>query len=319
MLKIILKSLSLLVAVAATCVAIFSLNPLAGGNQNDYMAAMIDKHKRLDSLPSPKVILVGASNLAFGLNCKLIEDSLNIPVVDMGLHGGLGLSFILNEGRSNIRRGDIVIVSIEYYVGVKGDPQLVKKTIDLYPPAAQYIEAGGFNAIVHPHYLGAYIKHIQTTILQGIPEGAVRAAPNWGYRRGLFSEYGDVVGELNLPKPDELKDSKIGNADYREGIDELNDFAAYVRSRGASVYFVYPDYAESAYQKNKKAIDYLVDQFQSRLNIEIISTPEDFVLPDSNFIDTVYHLTKEGREKRTIKLISILKEKVFKGKGDHPA
>ncbi len=175
------------------------------------MAAMIDKHRTLDSLPSPKIIFVGASNLAFGLNCKIIEDSLKLPVVNMGLHGGLGLYFILNEGRSNIQKGDIVILSIEYYMSVKGDPQLIKRTIDLYPPAAEYVRGSDIRkqitAIAQPQYLSAYIKRIQTTTFEGVQKFAA-AAPKYGYRRELFSAYGDVVGELNLARPKELREIK---------------------------------------------------------------------------------------------------------------
>jgi hypothetical protein len=316
--RLILKSLSLLAAVAATCAYIYSLNPLTGGNQHDYMAAMIDKHRRLDSLPSPKLIFVGASNLAFGLNCRIIEDSLKMPVVNMGLHGGLGLSFILKEGRSNIQAGDIVILSIEHYVGVKGDPQLIKRTIDLYPPAAEYAQADGLTkpiaAMFDPLSISAYVKRIQTNSLEGVRRVEV-AAPKWGYRRELFSSYGDVVAELNLPMPKEIKVSKFGHNDYHDGIDELNAYADYVRSRDALVYFIYPDYRESAYQINKDGINHLAELFQRNLKIEIINTPEDFVFPDSLFLDTVYHMTKEGREQRTLALVRILKEKVFNRKG----
>jgi hypothetical protein len=208
-------------------------------------------------------------------------------------------------------------LSIEYYVSVKGDPLLIRRTIDMYPPAAEYVRGGDAgkygNQIVQPLALNAYIKRIQTITLEGVRRSAV-AAPQYGYRRELFSAYGDVVADLNLPKRKELNEYRLGNNDYTEGIDALNEYADYVRSKGAKVYFTYPDYAESAYLKYKKAIYFLADQYQRKLKIEIISTPEDFVFPDSLFLDTVYHMTREGREKRTLALVRILKDKIFNGK-----
>ncbi|HPG73671.1 MAG TPA: hypothetical protein PLM49_05215, partial [Bacteroidales bacterium] len=61
------------------------------------MAAIIDKHKRIDSIKSPKIIFAGGSNLPFGIDSKMIQDSLHTPVVNLGLHAGLGLDFMLNE------------------------------------------------------------------------------------------------------------------------------------------------------------------------------------------------------------------------------
>jgi hypothetical protein len=41
----------------------------------------------------------------------MIEEALELPVVNLGGHGGLGLEFSLNMAKCNIQEGDIVIVS----------------------------------------------------------------------------------------------------------------------------------------------------------------------------------------------------------------
>ena len=64
---------------------------------NNYLASSIDKHYRLDSLGSPRLILVGGSNLAFGVDSKYMEQRLGMPVVNMATHAGLGMDFILSE------------------------------------------------------------------------------------------------------------------------------------------------------------------------------------------------------------------------------
>jgi hypothetical protein len=320
MLKLLLKSISLLVVAGLTCGYIIYLNPLVPKDPNGYMATIIDKHRRLDSLPSPKLIFVGASNLAFGLNCKLIEDSLKIPTVNMGLHGALGLPFILNEVKSNIKAGDIVILSLEYYLLFKSDIKLIKRTIDLYPEAANYVEMAPIKKAIQEAFyvpvLAANLKRIQTTILHGLPpkDDPSKKIPMSGYRRNMFSEYGDVVGELNYKLPAELRDSKMNIDDYSEGIKTLDKFADYVRSKDASIYFCYSNYPEKAFEKNKKPIYNFKEQLDKQLNIEIINTPEDFVFPEKDFLDTVNHLNKQGREKRTMKMIQILKARVFKNR-----
>ncbi len=318
MFKFIIKGLVIVMAVTATCGYIFYLNPVLGINQNHYMAAMIDKHKRLDSLPSPRLIFVGGSNLAFGMNCKLVEDSLKIPTVNMGLHAGLGLPFILNEMRPEIKKDDIVILSIEYFSSLSGNAQVLRTAVEAYPRSAQFIQRPLIKKFIHDiFHLGdllAYTKRIQFTVISGIPKESKYPSKNSniGYRRNFFSPYGDVIGELNNELPVALKDQGLSNRDYSEGIEVMNDFATYVRSLGASIYFVFPNYPESVFLKNKKPIDSFVGQIRNGLKIEIINNPEDFVLPDKYFLDTVYHLTGDGREQRTLRMIAILKNILFK-------
>ena len=103
----------------------------------------------------------------------------------------------------------------------------------------------------------------------------------------------------------------MGKGDYSRAIHLLNVYADYVRSHGASVYFAYPNYPESIFKKNRKAIEYLENQYTKSLKIPIINTPEDFVYPDSLYLDTVYHLSREGRKLRTKRTIEILRSTVF--------
>ena len=49
---------------------------------NNYLLAYQAKCKRLDSIQSPRIIFVGGSNLAFGLDSKRIEDCLKMKVIN---------------------------------------------------------------------------------------------------------------------------------------------------------------------------------------------------------------------------------------------
>ena len=71
--KFIVKSFLFLAIVALIAVFINLLNKNVKSN---YMAAIIDKHKRLDSIKSPKIILAGGSNLAFGINSGKIREGI---------------------------------------------------------------------------------------------------------------------------------------------------------------------------------------------------------------------------------------------------
>ena len=75
-----------------------------------YNASLVDKVDRLRQINEPKIILVGNSNLSFGIFSDLIETEFNMPVVNLGLHGGLGNAFHEEIAKLNINEGDIVVV-----------------------------------------------------------------------------------------------------------------------------------------------------------------------------------------------------------------
>src|SRR5258708_4132609 len=87
--------LSFAIILTVVIIILFLLPALR--DPNDYLGASAEKEKRENSISRPKIILVGGSNLAFGINSEIIEKEFKMPVVNMGLHAGLGLEFTLNE------------------------------------------------------------------------------------------------------------------------------------------------------------------------------------------------------------------------------
>ena len=77
-------------------------------HEDGYCASLIDKAARLESINDPKIILVGNSNLSFGMDSRRVQEALNMPVVNLGLHGGLGNAFHEDIAKLNINSGDIV-------------------------------------------------------------------------------------------------------------------------------------------------------------------------------------------------------------------
>jgi hypothetical protein len=283
----------------------YSVKPKAIIN-NNFLAAIIDKHNRIDQLHCPKIIFAGGSNIAFGLNSEEVEKEFSVPVVNLGLHAGLGLSFILNELKKTIRNDDVVFLSIEYFLDSDGDFALKKKASDIYQQAGKY-----------------YINDIRSRILMNLDntrKNIKRDKENNKvvidsnkeiqiYSRKAFNKYGDVIAHLEKIPPTELINME-GAFTYRywTGINELNEFYNYAKSKNVAVFFIYPNLSETKFNKSKDAINKLSVDLSNNLEIEILNKPSDFVFSDSLFFDTVYHLNKKGREIRTKRLIEIIKK-----------
>ena len=87
-----------------------------------YLGELAAKYERLKDTDGAKIILIGGSNLAFGVDSATIEEYMNMPVVNFGLYATLGTKLMLDLSKANIDKGDIIVVCPEM------DPQ----TLSLY-------------------------------------------------------------------------------------------------------------------------------------------------------------------------------------------
>jgi hypothetical protein len=276
--------------------------------KSDYMAAIIDKHALLERTSPPRLILAGGSNLAFGIDSKRIEDSIGLPVINLGLHGGLGLDFIINEIKLSAKSKDIVIISIEYYLPIDGVYTLKKNAASFLFFANRFYK--------HNYCIDLksfFFEEMQINIHNNITylfKKDIKVKTNFDtssiYARSSFNLHGDVVRHLNKPLPGKLTDKRNFTYTKWDGVKSLNEFSEYAKSNNIKVYFVFPNYPESEYILNKEVFIKYASDLKQELEIPILNNPDDFVFADSLFFDTVYHLNKKGREKRTNLLIKVL-------------
>ena len=105
------KTLSLFIklAVLFSALIVFSVVVIGPQYQESYQAALKDKVDRIMSIDEPKIVLIGNSNLAFGMQSQLIEEEFGMPVVNLGLHGSTGHPIIEEVAKLNVNPGDIYI------------------------------------------------------------------------------------------------------------------------------------------------------------------------------------------------------------------
>jgi hypothetical protein len=109
---LVLKLAALALAIALSGVAIGQFHQYR--ESDNYLLSILEKEKLARTTPSPKILLIGGSNLAFGIDSKEIEDSLGLNVVNMGLYAKLGLKYMLAQARPYIKAGDVAVVVPEY-------------------------------------------------------------------------------------------------------------------------------------------------------------------------------------------------------------
>ena len=294
------RLLCLIIGVAGACLVIV-LWPLQSGN---LYLSVADKHDRLEACGSPKIIFVGGSSLALGLDSELIETALGWPITNMGVNGGFGLRYMLDEIKPALRAGDIVVLSPEYehWYGtlLEGGLNMVW-AIRAHPASLWYLSSPrqfltlAANA---PEFL-------QGKFLEMLPG---RRDPI--YNRAAFNRYGDFVNHLPLePAPQigglERIDAQAFNPETAAA---LQSFAIFAEQHGAQAVYSFPPLAESQYRfaDNRAAIDRIVQALNDLPRLSVLDRPADHVYPDELFFDTVYHLRGAGRALRSRQVAAAL-------------
>ena len=124
-----------------------------------YLAAVKDKERLLKETPGPRLICVGGSGLAFGLDSKLLAERYAYHPINLGLHAGLGGDFMLRWAGANARRGDVVILCLEAPVlswDFTMTPERKKSLLRIAPEMAKYIEPASTAEVTWREWLDEY-------------------------------------------------------------------------------------------------------------------------------------------------------------------
>ncbi|WP_017258462.1 hypothetical protein [Pedobacter arcticus] len=273
--------------------------------KTDYLATLIDKEARLNSLDSNRMIIVGGSNLAFGINSKLIEEKLPVKVANLGLHAGLSLTFMLNQAAHLMKKGDVIVLIPEYPLYLDD----FNPDIDLI----QFMQEIDPNTKVYYHFTPKEtLEGVYEKFKKYFTPDDFRVDPVFNRQR--FNIYGDNLGHLNKTPPPTLIDRKpIKPIELSHSLRLLKDFAEKCKKSKVSVLISYPPYPKSEYVgKNKERIEALDVKLRNNLpEIEFLDKPKAYIFNDPLFYDTVYHLNKNGREIRTKKLIEDLRTHIY--------
>lgn len=265
-----------------------------------YNSSMIDKAERIDSLSGPKIVLIGHSGLSFGIDSAKIEEAFQMPVVNMGLHGGLGNAFHEEMTRMNVVDGDIYVVSHSAFndSDAIGNPVLAWTTIENNPRLWRLLRKKDMipMARAYPTYL--------RRILDLYSAGTGNKDGGGVYSRSAFNEYGDIsLDRLGHSwKFEQVDVPEIGDVT----ITRLNELNQWLEERGATLLIA--SYNIGNGHHTAPVDDYISfqEELKNRLDCPVISNYVDYMFPYMYFYDTTLHLTNEGTRVRTEQLISDL-------------
>lgn len=272
-------------------------------NTDNYNYEHIIKMHRLDTLASPRLIFIGGSNIAFGLNSARISDSLDINVQNAAVHAGIGLRYMLDEITVRVRKGDIVVVMPEYSQFDKiynGDDAGTLTDVVVYGDGSGWSRLNSQQLL---NVISGFPSHIKGRRRIDLD----RAVRNNGYVYATrnFNEYGDEAAHRSRP-PQKLSVSKYKLEIDMEIISEMAAKIKDIQAKGARVILLWPITIESNFNAGREALGDVADALGA-CGISFDSSPDYLVEPDSLAYDTPYHMSGPAVEDVTDKIIARLR------------
>jgi hypothetical protein len=263
-----------------------------------YILAILDKYRSLETLESPKLVIAGGSNCAFGIDSEAISQALGMPVFNLGMNAGFGLGRILEDAGSFLKEGDVLLLIPEYshFTDAWNGGEAAYELI---------FTARQYRLLLRPGLYGlpGNVQSYLVTHLQGFIAG-FRPPNPLAYTRDGFNAYGDYTGHLERENQAFQSQEALGPLD-QEAVRRLCRFAAACEERGIQVLLSYPSYEEGSFAASRELI-HALDRTLREAPLGVISRPETYCFPRSFFYDTVYHLNREGRQRRTKALLQDL-------------
>lgn len=297
--RALIRKLSLLaVGLVSTLCAAYVLLPVSN---RLYIASINDKYDMLRDTESPKIVLIGGSSLAFGLDSERVASELGYNVVNTGLHRGLGLRFMLRFVKPHLKAGDVVVFTPEYSLLDDPTPGVaLAEALAVFPPGVRYVNPTDIDMRV---FLRALQRRFWVAI--GFETDHARDV----YSRLGFNSYGDLTAHVDAAR--KYRPTAEDELDINVLLDPrvshtLNEFHAACSEIGVTVTMSFAPFPEALAGSNEAAMRWK-SQLATSLTMNLASDPSDYLFPIEYFYDTRSHLGGVGRQVRTTRLINDLR------------
>ncbi len=302
--KIFVLKIVQVVFIITVLLALFILCPWLDGEPFHNIET---KHLLLEKITGKKIILVGGSGVANGLSAGTIKKNMpGFSAVNMGLNAGLGLRFNINEIMGHIQAGDLIVLSPEYenFEGGQNGSVQILKAVSIAPFTSKYVTSDQYRKL---------LRYDSLTFVQLKAQSYFdRVTSIFTHASVKIDGYGDRISESSTRDVSKIEfNLKVTPQAYSECVAILNHFDTFCKERGAIVLLSYPSIPSVQFKTLEQAINNLHKSLSKNTHILILHTPAEAVFGPEYFDDSVYHLSKAGRDIRSRKIAEMITSRVI--------
>ena len=274
-----------------------------------YYAELAQLTERLDRTEGKKLVLIGGSNVAFGVDVELLETLLrdkgyDYTVCPYGLYAAVGTSAMLSLSEKTLQEGDIVILAVEP----------TSDTMSTYFGASAFLKCAEdapyllarLNAVQRRAALGNYISYLQERV--AILRSGQMPKAEGVYSRAAFGENGNLdyprEGNIMALGFDTAEPVDLGEMQIEAAFaDQVNKYCSTAERKGAQVWLSFSPVNRSALtDESEEALLAFFTRCRESFSCPAISDPGRYVLDSAWFYDSNFHLNSAGAEVRTVLL-----------------
>jgi hypothetical protein len=298
-----LKKIAFFLSGLVILIVIGVLLPTTPRASTSHLFGKLKMDSLLRNVPSPRLILVGGSNLSLSINSQLLRDSLYVNPINTAISWKIGFVYMFENTLKYVKPSDIIVASIEYSQfyddAVYGGPDLTRTVFDVGRNEFFDLRFRQYCNMLSnlPHYAFSKFKPSEYFFTRN---------PGEIYDRNATNAYGDNCKHWNLPSKITQPESPLP-VDYDTyAFDILMEFERRVQEKGATLVITFPALQHTSFIIQEKGIKGIERELKDR-NFFIVGYPERYVVEDTLIFDTPYHLIKKGVDMRTMLLIEDLK------------
>ncbi|MBK1990340.1 hypothetical protein A0J48_022925 [Sphaerospermopsis aphanizomenoides BCCUSP55] len=281
--------------------------------------AIAQKHKKNKalSISGEKILIVSGSNGLFGISAEKISQTTKIPTVNLAMHAGLGVEYILNDAKKVLKKGDIVLLPLEYnlYISEKDITRMYLKHIISNDTEYFWNNLNHWQKIQHllqlsnSDILNSFLsKQSREEIWAGLK---TRASQGKCYSGFLLNNAGDELCNINAKPLKQLSNKFILPTNNNYEIDKtgsIRDFINWCQQKQVKLLPLYPVTVEDDkfYQPEYKLFFQKIKNFYQKNGVSMLGDPYQATLPHKLMFNTGYHPNDQGREIRTQQVISLI-------------
>jgi len=264
----------------------------------------LKKDSLLQNVEQPRLLLIGGSNLSFGINSEMIHYQMRVNPINTGINARIGLVYMMDSALDFIQKGDIIVLVPEYhqYFGdfSYGGEELCSVILNIVP--SDIFRYGNWNWFtLLPYTFNVAKCRLDYTQYIDIDRHGI-------YSASSFNEYGDAYAHRDLNSVD-FEPFHYFEGEFNQSvINDISNFKLNLEKRGAIFFISYPCYQSTSFENCRLQIKKVQEELE-RSNFNILGTPNRYRMPDSMMFNTPYHLTGAGADFRTTLLIEDLKKK----------
>lgn len=274
------------------------------------------KERRLRESSGPRTVLVGGSSVHFGLDAAAMSKALNRDVTNFGIHGGLGIPYMLDRVERNLRAGDTVILVFEHQL--YQNRSAPNETSVFY---TSFEDKRYWLRMPVSDWRSYFTQLDISTVWKAISENA----ENW-----RFAPLGNIPGRYKLANVDSFGVERGNRADAvteamrklvltdvpslqrfapaPSVVGSIDAFLAWARENGVMVIAAYPPMVDQPTARTDAAAQWFkaIENFWRERNVPVLGNPQDAFFPLDDSFDTAYHANERGAALVTARMIKRL-------------